>query len=171
MKQTILTSLLFAVSTCAAAINTGLFDYSNDLLVNNAKTKFTNGASSVVVKDYINGGNDNFRIAGMGDRVELQSISQKDWYFQDKIIYTWEIPFTSDVNDPSTYQTISLTAEAKHNSNTIYEFDAIKYRKGNQTWFEIVGVYGATVPEPSAYVLILGFLSLVYVMWKRRHVK
>ena len=165
--KTIITFLVVA-NACFAAVN---INTSIDLLVNNAKTKFSNGGSSVVVQDYINGGNDQFRIAGMGDRVELQSISQKDWYFDDKVIYRWELPYSPDVNNPSTYATITLTAEAKHNSNTVYHFDAIKYKKNDQDWFKIVGVYGAVVPEPSSYVLILGFMSLVYVMWKRRHAK
>lgn len=164
----IILSFFVIVHACVAAVN---INTSVDLLVNNAKTKFSSGGSSVVVQDYINGGNDQFRIAGMGDRVELQSISQKDWYFDDKVIYRWEIPYTSNANDPSTYNTITLTAEAKHNSNTIYSFNAIKYRQGNQDWFKIVGVYGTAIPEPSTYVFILGLAALVYVMWKRRNAK
>lgn len=145
------------------------FDYSNNLLVNNAKTKFTSGQSSVVVKDIISlSGNDNFKIAGMGDRVEFQSISMKDWYFADKVVYRHEMRYTSDPSNPATYNTMVFTALAHHNSDALYELHAIKYRKGNHDWFQLVGAYSQVVPEPSTYALIVGFTALSFVMIRRR---
>ena len=168
--KTAILSLLLVGSQAFASV--GLtFDYSNNLLVNTAKTKFSSGSSSVVVKDIINPslGNDIFMIAGMGDRVELQSISMRDWYFADKVVYRHEMLYTIDRNDPNTYNTMVFTALAHHNQDALYELHAIKYRQGNKDWFQFVGAYGlTTVPEPSTYALMFGLVALSFIMIRRR---
>lgn len=162
MNKLLLIALLWTSSALSGmTINTiagGLLEKDDREVRFNSGTKWvplTNG-------DY-------FSIQGFGDRVEFQSPSRKDWYFDNKVIYPNELDL-ADINDIKESDILTIVGTAHHDNNTQYYIDTIKYRSAahnNALMYRIVSVR-PTLPEPSAYALLAGLLALSCVAVRRR---
>lgn len=162
MNKLILIALLW---TSSALSGMTIDTISGGLLANaNNEVRFQSGFISVPL---ING--DWFRMQGFGDRVELQSVSTKDWYFDNKVIYRNELDL-ADITDIKESDVLTITATAHHDQSKQYYIDTIKYRSAannNALMYRIVSVR-PTLPEPSAYALLAGLLALSCVAVRRR---
>ena len=153
---------LISLTSLTAGIN--ITNIDPRLLVpnpNGTEVAFEGGAAAVRLTN-----NDFFRIQGFGDRVEFQSVSTKDWYFDNKAIYPWELPVTS-LNNISDSDILTITATSLHNAATEYKVNVIKYMKNNRMVLRVISV--GIIPEPAHAVLLLGFAALIFIMLKHRH--
>lgn len=162
MKKLILLALLWTSSALSGmTFNT----ISGGLLANDDnEVRFQSGAISVPL---ING--DWFRMQGFGDRVEFQSVSRKDWYFDNKVIYPNELDLSNIANVKES-DVLTITATAHHDNSTQYYIDTIKYRSAahnNALMYRIVSVR-PILPEPSSYALLAGLLAFCCIALRRR---
>ena len=158
--------LLITLLWTASALSGMTIDtISGGLLANDDnEVRFQSGFISVPL---IHG--DWFRMQGFGDRVEFQSVSTKDWYFDNKVIYRNELDL-ADITDMKESDVLTITATAHHDNSVQYYIDTIKYRSAahnNALMYRIVSVR-PTLPEPSAYALLAGLLALSCVAVRRR---
>ena len=125
---------------------------------------FKGGRKSAILTN-----SDYFNIQGFGDRVEFQSVSRKDWYFDNKVIYPNELSL-ADITDIKESDILTIVGTAHHDNSKQYYIDTIKYRNANRNnalTFAIVSVR-PILPEPSSYALLAGLLSLSCVALRRR---
>ena len=128
------------------------------------ETRFHGGTERVKLTN-----GDYFTIQGLQDRVEFQSPSRKDWYFDNKVIYPNELDLSNIANVKES-DVLTITATAHHDNSTQYYIDTIKYRSAahnNALMYRIVSVR-PVLPEPSAYALLAGLLALCCVALRRR---
>ena len=153
MKIKLITLVLLSLNAATfAGVNVSTINVG--ILANHPSVKFSNGSATVKMTD-----GERFRIAGMGDRVEFQSLSLMDWSFDNKVIYPWELPLT-DTSNISSDDILIVTATARHNAAKQYQVSVIKTLEGGHLNLRVVSV----IPEPTTYVLLLGLFTLVAVL-------
>jgi len=154
----LLALLLVSKATVLGAVSIG--DINKGLLTNDPKVAFNGGRATV----RINNG-DFFKMQGFGGRVEMQSVSTKDWSFDNKVIYTGELPL-ADIYNISPDDVMTITATARHDNLTDYAVGLIKYFDNGKLTLRVVSVNA--VPEPATIALMLGLVALSYIAIKRR---
>jgi len=110
---------------------------------------------------------DAFQIQGLGDRVEFQSLSRKDWYFDKKVIYPNELPLTQLKAVKGT-DVMTITATANHDNYKQYSISFVKFLNNGQPKLRIIHV--GVLPELAEFSLVLGLFGLGCVMMRRRRV-
>lgn len=154
---------LLSITSVTAGVNVTTFN--PNLLIpnqpNGTEVAFKGGSSMVRLTD-----GDFFKMQGFGDRVEFQSVSNKDWFFDNKVIYTWELPLTS-LNNISDSDILTITATSLHNAATEYNVNVIKYMKNNRMMLRVVSV--GIVPEPEAFALFAGMVALSVIALRHRN--
>ncbi len=158
MKLKLITLALLSLSTSTFA-GVNITSINTGILANEPSVKFSNGSAKVRMTD-----GEFFKIAGMGDRVEFQSLSLMDWSFDNKVIYPWELPLT-DTSHITHDDILIVTATARHNASKEYQVAVIKTLEGGSLTLRVVSV----IPEPSTYVLLLGLLALIAVLAYRHY--
>lgn len=163
MKTATLWLLPFiSLASLTAGINH--ISISPDLLVpnepNGTEVSFKGGSTKVRISS-----GDFFKMQGFGDRVEFQSVSTKDWYFDNKVIYPWELPLTS-LSSIEDSDILTITATARHNASEQFKVNVIKYMDRGRMTLRVISV--SVIPEPAHAVLLLGFVALLFIMIKHR---
>lgn len=157
--QTLLVAVILTLSSTASA-GVSLANINKGVLVNDPFVRFRGGASMVRLSD-----GDFFKMQGFGDRVEFQSVSTKDWFFDDKVIYMNELSIANVANiEQSDIHTI--TATALHNGGQEYAVHVIKQFEGGALGIRVIAV--DAIPEPEAIALLFGLGSLTFVALRKR---
>jgi len=165
MKAIKLLWLMPLLTTCVTAGVTQITGFNSHELVpntpNGTEVAFKGGATTVRLTN-----SDFFKMQGFGDRVEFQSVSTKDWFFDNKVIYPWELPLTtlSSIQDSDI---LTITATAHHNASQQYDINVIKYMSKGRIMLRVISV--SAVPEPAHAALIVAFLALILIMLKNRN--
>ena len=157
MKTILLLTSLLAVSSLGAFT---ILDINDGLLANEPKVAFKGGSTKVRLDN-----GDFFKMQGFGDRVELQSVSTKDWSFDNKVIYSGELPL-ADIYNLSQSDILTITATARHDNLTEYAVGLIKYFNNGKLTIRAVSVH--PVPEPNTFALLAGLFAFFHVAMKRR---
>lgn len=164
MKNTIL-SLLATASLASGATTisnisntTNVNIVGNDLLANQPDVAFNNDTETV---QFTNG--DFFRMQGFGDRVELQSLSLKDWFFDNKVIYPYELEL-ADLQNIQQSNILTVTATAHHNNSQQFNVDIVKYMGNNGLRLRVLNAYA--IPEPST--MLLGGIGMLLLLRRKR---
>ena len=164
MKSIKLMWLLPLLLTCAAQAATNITGFNSQLLdpnqPNGTKVAFKGGSTKVRLTN-----GDFFKMQGFGDRVEFQSVSTKDWFFDNKVIYPWELPLTS-LSSIEESDILTITATAHHNASEQFKINVIKYMERGRLMLRVISV--SAIPEPAHAVLLLGFAALLFIMIKHR---
>ena len=159
--KTILTLALAAISSSASA-GVALSGINKGVLANSPEVRFQGGTATVKM---ING--DFFKMQGFGDRVEFQSVSTKDWYFDNKVIYPQELPL-ANINNIEADDILSITGTALHDGGQQYNIGLIKYYKNGRLMLRVVSA--AAIPEPAVVALGMGLVAFAAVAIRRRKV-
>lgn len=159
--KTILTLALVAISSSASA-GVALSGINKGVLANSPEVRFQGGTATVKM---ING--DFFKMQGFGDRVEFQSVSTKDWYFDNKVIYPQELPL-ANINNIEADDILSITGTALHDGSQQYNIGVIKYYKNGRLTLRVVSA--AAIPEPAVVALGMGLVAFAAVAIRRRKV-
>jgi hypothetical protein len=132
------------------------------VLSNEPEVAFKGGASMVRVEN-----GDFFKMQGFGDRVEMQSVSNKDWAFDNKVIYPSELNL-ADILNFDEEDVLTITATALHDNSTKYAVGLIKYMDKGRLSLRVVSAY--IIPEPSTFALLAGMVAFSHIALKRRRV-
>ena len=149
----LLASSALSHASTAFNVHPGVLDNQPDVAFRggSAKVRFNNG--------------DFFKIQGFGDRVEFSSVSNKDWSFDNKVIYPSELPF-ADIYCIAESDILTIVATARHDNMTEYSVGVIKYMKHGKVRLRVVSAY--IIPEPETAGLLSGLLALSLLAIKRR---
>ena len=153
----ILTTLLALSSLGATTI-----DINKGVLSNEPEVAFKGGASMVRVEN-----GDFFKMKALGDRVEMQSVSNKDWAFDNKVIYPSELNL-ADILNFDEEDVLTITATALHDNSTQYAVGLIKYMDKGRLSLRVVSAH--IIPEPSTFALLVGMVAFSHIALKRRRV-
>lgn len=159
--KTILTLALAAISSSASA-GVALSGINKGVLANSPEVRFQGGTATVRM---ING--DFFKMQGFGDRVEFQSVSTKDWYFDNKVIYPQELPL-ANISNIEPDDILTITGTALHDGGQQYNIGVIKYYKNGRLMLRVVSA--AAVPEPAVVALGMGLVAFCAVAIRKRKV-
>lgn len=159
--KTILTLALAAISSSASA-GVALSGINKGVLANSPEVRFQGGTATVRM---ING--DFFKMQGFGDRVEFQSVSTKDWYFDNKVIYPQELPL-ANINNIEADDILTIIGTALHDGGQPYNIGVIKYYKNGRLMLRVVSA--AAIPEPAVVALGMGLVAFAAVAIRRRKV-
>tara|TARA_R110002050_G_C8607828_1_gene486192 strand:+ start:30 stop:524 length:495 start_codon:yes stop_codon:yes gene_type:complete len=160
MKKLLITLLAIAnISTAAPfLIDTGVLI----TLPSNPDVSFKQGSDFVEMTD----GN-YFRMRGLGDRVEMQSLSTMDWSFDWKVVYPNQLSL-ADITDIQESDIGTIVATARHDNMKQYAVSIVRYlRNGQVSRLQVVAVK-PILPEPSSYALLAGLLAFCCVALRRR---
>jgi hypothetical protein len=150
--------------SCVAHSATNIKGFNPQLLApnppNGTEVAFRGGSTKVRLTN-----GDFFKMQGFGDRVEFQSVSTKDWFFDNKVIYPWELPLTS-LSSIKDSDILTITATSHHNASEQFNINVIKYMEQGRIMLRVIAI--SAVPEPAHAVLLLGFAALIFIMIKHR---
>ena len=143
----------------ALAINAGTpaKDLDMGILINQAKTNFSNGSA---IGNLTTG--DKIRISGEGSFVSLDSASLS---FSQYTISPLDLAL-ADLANVTDGDILTITATSMHNAAETYSVSFIKHIQGNKTILRMVSVQA--IPEPESFAMIAGILALTSVALKRR---
>jgi len=163
MKKLILLALLAIANIATATATPFLIDTGVLItLPNNPDVPFAGGSDYVELTD----GN-SFRIRGLGDRVEMQSLSTMDWSFDWKAVYPSQLSL-ADIADIQESDIGTIVATARHDNMKQYSVSIVRYLKnGRVPRLQVVAVR-PILPEPSSYALLAGLLAFCCVALRRR---
>jgi len=159
MKTNIILALALCVSYTLTHASTA-FNINPGVLTNKPDVAFQGGSATVRFST-----GDFFKMQGFGDRVEMQSLSLKDWSFDNKVIYTSELPF-ADIYNIRESDILTIVATARHDNMTQYSVGVIKYLKQGRV--RLRAVSASIIPEIAAFPLILGLLAVSLLVIRRK---
>jgi hypothetical protein len=156
------TKLLLIALLSVLSLGANTININPGVLANEPEVAFKGGASMVRIEN-----GDFFKMKALGDRVEMQSVSNKDWSFDNKVIYPSELNL-SDLLNFNEEDILTITATALHDNSTQYAVGLIKYMDKGRLSLRVVSAY--TIPEPSTFALLAGMLAFTHIALKRRRV-
>lgn len=157
--KTILTLALAAISSSASA-GVALSGINKGVLANSPEVRFQGGSAMVRLTN-----GDFFKMQGFGDRVEFQSVSTKDWYFDNKVIYPQQVAL-ANINNIEADDILTITGTALHDGGQQYAIGVIKYYNNGRLTLRVVSA--DAIPEPAVIALGMGLTALGVVAIRKR---